>query len=120
MSYQEQFTGRYDLDGKKIYCKTIDCGILPNASLKYVPHNKNNIHKVISITGNANISTSSTNIIYVTLPYVRVGGASNTNANFSIAIGFQNNNINIETGVSSYSTYNSTAVAFVYYTCTDR
>lgn len=38
-SLEEQFTGRYTSDGKKIYWKEVNFGNLPNATTKNVAHN---------------------------------------------------------------------------------
>lgn len=39
------------IDGKPIYRKVIDFGVLPNNTSKYVPHNISNLDKVINIGG---------------------------------------------------------------------
>ena len=41
-STTEQWTGGYWIDGKKIYRKVVDCGALPGATSKVIPHNISN------------------------------------------------------------------------------
>lgn len=42
----ESWTGKYWIDGKKIYRKTINFGSLPNRSDKYVNHNISNLNNI--------------------------------------------------------------------------
>lgn len=48
-STNEQFTGKYWIDGKKIYQKTVDFGALPNATSKSVNHNIGNLNKILNV-----------------------------------------------------------------------
>lgn len=62
-STDEQFTGKYWIDGRPVYQKTINFGALPNATTKSVAHGISNLDYVIDIYGvaqNPNISTHST------------------------------------------------------------
>ena len=50
-STTEQFTGKYWIDGKKIYSAVVDCGALPNTSTKNVLHNIANISQIVKYSG---------------------------------------------------------------------
>ena len=52
-SAEEQWTGGYWIDGKKIYRKVVDCGALPNNTTKTVAHNIANIDWVVKYNGMA-------------------------------------------------------------------
>ena len=65
-STEEHLTGRKWLDGKPTYEKTIDCGVLPNSTAKYVAHGINNLKKVIKSEGFSD-NNAGTNI---PVPYV--------------------------------------------------
>ena len=59
-STDEVFTGKYWIDGKPIYRKTVNVGAMPNgtqSTAKFVPHNISNIGDVVSISGFAKGST---------------------------------------------------------------
>lgn len=62
-STSEQFTGMYWIDGKKIYCKTVNVGAL-NSTRKDVNHGVSNINDIINIKGFAYASTD----VWVVLP----------------------------------------------------
>lgn len=49
-STTEQVVGKW-IDGKPLYQKTIDCGSLPNSSIKQVNHGISNLDKVVYIKG---------------------------------------------------------------------
>lgn len=65
-STEEQWTGKYWIDGKKIYQKTVDYGALPNATIKDVSvgYTGNQI-KPIDIKG---IATRSSDNMTISLP----------------------------------------------------
>lgn len=51
-STDEKMIGQW-VDGKPVYQKTVDCGALPNNTLKTVAHNISNMDRCISISGYA-------------------------------------------------------------------
>lgn len=53
-STEEQDTGKFWIDGKKIYRKVVDCGGLPNADTKTIAHNISDIDTFLHIEGVAN------------------------------------------------------------------
>ena len=66
-SSNEQDTGLTWIDGKKIYQKTIDCGILPNNTTKDVNHSISNIGYVVEMTGSGKNPTTG---VQIPIPYV--------------------------------------------------
>ena len=51
-SLEEQWTGGYWIDGKKLYQKTVECGTIPSSGvLKDVPHEIENLDRVIQANG---------------------------------------------------------------------
>ena len=53
-STTEQDTGKFWIDGKKIYRKVVDCGGLPNTDTKNIAHNISDIDTFLHIEGVAN------------------------------------------------------------------
>ena len=51
-STNEQIIGKW-IDGKPIYRKVIDLGVLPNAGTVNIPHNIDNLDRIISMRGMA-------------------------------------------------------------------
>lgn len=47
----EHFTGKYWIDGKPIYSKTLECGALPNATQKYIACNIQNLERITKYEG---------------------------------------------------------------------
>lgn len=109
LSFEEQWTGRWDRtdpDGpKKIYVKTVDFGMLPNNSNKYVPHNINGLRKAIDMKGFGHLLGTST---YYTFP--NADPESKYNIWLHISPGDQ---INIKTGIDRS---NVQAWVTIYYT----
>lgn len=66
-SSNEIDTGKIWIDGKPIYRKVINCGALPNYTIKSVAHNISNLDFVVFLNG---VSYSSTTGNYFPLPYV--------------------------------------------------
>lgn len=66
-SIEETFTGKYWIDGKKIYRKVMNLGALPNAEQKQYTWNIENINEVVDFKIYA-IDTSNNS--QLTLPYV--------------------------------------------------
>ena len=52
-STEEQWTGGYWIDGKKIYRRVVSCGALPNNTTKSVAHNIANISWIVKYNGMA-------------------------------------------------------------------
>lgn len=50
-STEEQWTGGYWIDGKKIYRRVVSCGALPNNTTKTVAHNIANIEWIVKYNG---------------------------------------------------------------------
>lgn len=99
-SNQEQFTGEYWLDGKKIYEKTIDIGTLPNyavSGVKQVPHGIKPLNRIVEISGVASSSTEA-----IPLPHVHPWSLSE-----SIVVRVDGSNIIIGTNTdkSGYKGY---------------
>lgn len=69
-SLEESLTGDVWIDGKPIYGKTISTGILPNATIKDVPHGISNIDRMIKIYGHAK---NGSNVTTITLPFAGSG-----------------------------------------------
>lgn len=107
-STEEVNTGKKWIDGKPIYRKVVDCGTLPNANYKVVPHNITNIDTVITSNG---ISTDGTyNLI---LPYVDAGTPTNGVQMYITTI-----SVYLRTGADR-SSYTKTKVIIEYTKTTD-
>lgn len=103
LSFEEQFAGYYDEYGDKVYCKTIDLGVIPYNNVKVVPHNISNLKSVVndSFRWNGNghhYIGNRTGTYYTIIEYT----ASN-----------------VTTSVNSPSAVIH-ALTTIYYTCTDR
>ena len=110
-SYEEQFTGRRWVDGKKIYQKTVDCGALPNKSTKVVAHGIANLDQIIDMRAIADSRSSAGARIINPLPL------TTTVDNWEIL--FQSNDTNLLFRISANININAT-YATIWYTCTDR
>ena len=104
-STEEQFTGKYWIDGKPIYSKVIDCGALPNNAETFTDLNIQNLATVVSLKGIANDGAGT----FLPLPY--------TDATLynSVQMAVTNNKISFITN-GNRSTFS--AVAIVEYTKT--
>lgn len=67
----ETDTGMIWIDGKKIYRKVINCGALPNNSLKIIPTNITNIEEIINLIVTA---SSKRNDLTLLLPFCNING----------------------------------------------
>ena len=67
-STDEVETGMYWIDGKPIYRKVVDCGALPNATSKSIPHYIDNIDFIVSISGISE-DPSIGNFLHLPYPY---------------------------------------------------
>lgn len=70
-SQNEIDTGKIWIDGKKIYRKVINCGVLPNNSLKIIPTNITNIEEIINLIVTA---SSKRNDLTLSLPFYNING----------------------------------------------
>ena len=112
ISYEEQFAGFHDLDGRKVYVKTIELGNLPGKS------DLSRIETLIplSIPGFLNAVDMRLRWVY---PPIKTTLFENANSlthlmNFSISEG------NIRIIVDGMDYRAASGRATVYYTCTDR
>lgn len=104
-STTEQLTGGKWIDGKPIYRKVVDCGSLPNATIKNVAHNISNFGQLVKVYGIWYDGTW-----YNPLPFV---GISSVGAN--IILNVNATYISIQTGTNRSS---STGVVTIEYTKT--
>ena len=117
-SLEEQWTGRYWVDGKKIYQKTINVPGTLGATLKSIEHNIPNIERIVrQETSSYGLSQASGEVMFHLSPtvssYVKTGEPAGT------YIGFTKTHIKYLAGASGahYSSHINTALQ---YTCTDR
>ncbi|MFQ6792922.1 MAG: hypothetical protein ACLRT4_09080 [Thomasclavelia sp.] len=66
-STSEQFTGMYWIDGKKIYCKTVNIGAL-NSTRKDVNHGVSSINEIVDVKGIAYVIDSRGAKVWVLFP----------------------------------------------------
>lgn len=71
-STDEQFTGKYWIDGRPVYQKTINFGTLPNATQKLVAHGISNLDYTIDVRGVAQNPNGLTHSI-LTVPAPSTG-----------------------------------------------
>ena len=113
-SFEEQWTGKRWVDGKKIYQKTVDCGRLPANSRKNTNHEIASIDDIIDYSGEVKIVKPSI-IEYAFLPNVSVAGVSS-----NIAYYCTNSIIGIQTFSTGWNSFDTQAFITLQYTCTDR
>ena len=99
-STEEHPTGKKWIDGKPIYRKVIDCGGMPNASLKNIPNVLSNIDYVISIQGSA-----SNGSVILPLPYSTSEASNNDSIQVYIADNKTSLNFICKSNLSSYLGY---------------
>ena len=109
MSYStdEQFTGKYWINGKKIYTKTLDCGSLPNSSQKYIDIGIVNLDTIIKHEGisyNAHYALS--------IPYV--SGSSS----YNVEVFYNDGYLRIITSINR-SDFTNTYITIEYTKTTD-
>ena len=102
-STEEQVIGTW-IDGKPIYQKTINFGVLPNNATKTIPHGISNIEFVIGCGGFAKRSGA-----YIPIPRIGVNVCG---------IDADDTNIQIITN-ANYSTYTTSYVTIQYTKTTD-
>ena len=72
-SETEKIVGTW-VDGKPLYQKTIDCGVMPNSTTKTVAHNISNIASIVSLTG---VAQNGDNVSgFIPLPLTMVGSST--------------------------------------------
>lgn len=110
LSYEEQFAGYCDVDGKKVYCKVFDWSDFPlTESSSKKPHNIPNIFRIIKIDSVAMHPNSTvTGTSYHPELYSRVGCTDN------------NQNLQLYHHWPDKKWENYTFRIVLYYTCTDR
>lgn len=89
-STNEVFTGKYWIDGKKIYKKVVNFGALPNATEKNINTGLSNVNEIVNIFALGKTSTGT----YLLIPYVSTGVATN-----NIQMNVTANDITIITGI---------------------
>lgn len=116
-SFEEQWTGRRWVNGKKIYQKTINFGPLPaggaGGATKYVDHNIPNIDTITSFDA---VCCDSNNTV-MAIPHV------NHNPNAQTPLSIQGAvtpaNVRVQTWNPNVGDYKETYFT-LFYTCTDR
>ena len=101
-STEEQVVGTW-IDGKPIYRKVIDCGALPNATAKEIPHGITNLDMIINMYGTS-INTSN---IGITLPF------ATTTPSVCVDLHYNMTYVRIVTG-TDLSNYTKTYVTIEY------
>lgn len=108
-SYEEQWTGKLWVDGKKVYQKVVFLDGLPNKAVRYYPHDITNLEHVVSLSG-----------IFIEAPNSFGVLPRSALSNYNIMLRANTDSI----GISTYSTADNYAQAKAYvtiqYTCTDR
>lgn len=100
-STDETFTGKYWINGKKIYRKIINFGALPNSTTKSVAHGISNLDEVLLLNAIAKSGTS-----YKTIPdVISTNAAQYLTGQIKISISSGNIVIYTESNQSSFSAY---------------
>lgn len=108
-SFEEQWTGKYWVDGKKIYQRTFDFGGLPNVTEKKLPIYVPSLNTVVDMKGAAQSSSR-----YIVLPHVGVATP------IALYVGYSATESYISvTSKQNVSNYTQCFIT-LYYTCTDR
>ncbi len=108
-SLDEQWTGKYWIDGRRIYRKVINYGSLPNNSIRDVDHNILNLHEVVKLEGRSIEPTTNS--------YAPIN-VSWSDTRSSIGAYVYGNYIRLTTGMDR-TTWTDTKI-ILSYTCTDR
>lgn len=112
-SFDEQFTGKLWVDGKKIYQKTIDIGSLPDNVLKSVSHGIPNIDYIVDYKGIAKGTYIAGTIFWGKLPYPYPDSEG------SVCVAVLEDRIDIVTQIKDYWG-RAKGYVTIFYTCTDR
>lgn len=105
-STEETLTNKVWIDGKPIYRKVVDCGALPNNSLKTVAHNIANIGFVINLYGIASDGSE-----WLPLP-------ASYYSNSAVGLSVDGTNISLRP-YTNRTTYTTTYVTIEYTKSTD-
>lgn len=106
LSYQEQYAGYHNIDGNKVYCKTIDFGTLGAAGSYTRPHNIENFKDAIAVSIKR-INPSAAAAVF--------GNVSDTSQSCAFSVSRTGINVN------HTSVYTGHPVLItIHYTCTDR
>ena len=105
-STEEQWTGGYWIDGKKIYRRVVSCGALPNNTPKTVAHNIANIEWIVKYNGVASDGNE-----WLQLP-------ASYYSNSAIGLSVNDTNINLRP-YTNRTTYTTTLVTIEYTKTTD-
>lgn len=106
-SLEEQWTGKYWIDGKKVYQKSINFGALPGNEEKTVPHGIANMMALASLDGNAWNNTA-----FKPIPFSSAG-------TYPVAVQINKTHILVRSHVAGNTAYTN-CVFTLKYTCTDR
>ena len=91
-SNNEMVIGKW-IDGRPIYRKVIDLGTLPNTDTVRIPHNINDLDRIISMRGMAKSSTQN-----LLLPFPYGTGNDGVNSNGTVKVNTVPINIYEQTG----------------------
>lgn len=108
-SFDEQANGRLWVDGRNVYQKTIDLGMLPNAGTNSVLHGIVNIEQMIELQGSA---VDPSGPFFIRLPHVDA-----TDPAYSVGFFVDGTNVQITAGIDR-STFHGYCT--LIYTCSDR
>ena len=106
-STTEQVIGTW-IDGKPLYRKTINFGVLPNNTTKDVNHSISNLERVIALYGTTDNGTT-----HLTIPYIATIGL-----NYSITLNCNKTSVTAVTG-SDRTAYTNTYIVIEYTKTTD-
>lgn len=107
-STTEQFTGKYWIDGKKIYTKVISCGALPDSTEKLISHNISNIDKMIYINGVSIWDKGSGTFSSMPINYINPTAIEN-----SVGLYVNETDVSLRT-TSNLSIYSETYIIVMY------
>ena len=99
-STDEKLTGKFWIDGKPIYRKVIDCGVMPNATSKTTAHNISNLGTVVTLYGVG--TTTASNNARVPLPRGSSGGATD---GVDLYVDVANVTIRVAVNYTAYTAY---------------
>lgn len=108
-STSEVDTGKTWIDGKKIYRKVVDLGVMPNKTFKTTAHGITNADRFVDVRGIAYVSNSNT---HLPLPYV------NSGANMADSIGLYVNSAHVTVSCQNYDFSLYSGYAILEYTKT--
>ncbi len=110
-SLDEQWTGKYWIDGKKVYQKTLDIGAMPKPGRVGIPHGIQGMDNLVSL-GGTTVQASTGSVLV--LPYVTPDGTP------SVSVSAIKDNIEIYSRYDFNTNGFYKAVVTLQYTCVDR